>query len=99
VIGDPRSVAAGIDGPGRGVNDASYNCKGTPTWRPSQIIRVAVALPATPKLREGGWATKPRLWTGALRTRLLGSFGVASSYSAPRCRAKPGYYFFKFIKK
>ena len=34
-----------------GVNDASYNCEGTPTRRPSQIIPVAVAL----------WATKPRL--------------------------------------
>jgi hypothetical protein len=28
------------------------------------------------------WAPKPRLWTGALRTRLRGSFGVASSEAA-----------------
>jgi len=30
-----------------GINDASYNCKGIPTRRPSQIIPVAVALWAT----------------------------------------------------
>ena len=65
-----------------GVNDASYNCKDTPMWRPSHIIPVTVALSAAPKLREGGWATKLRLWTGALRTRLLDGFGVASSEAA-----------------
>ena len=63
-----------------GVNDASYNCKGTPTWRPSQIIPVAVAL----------WATKPRLLDRSAShppSRQLRRGKQRSSYSAPRCRA------------
>jgi hypothetical protein len=66
-----------------GVNDARYNCKGTPTRRPSQIIPIAVAL----------WATKPRLPARSVSHRLRGSFGVASSEAATvsGCRGGTDY--------
>jgi hypothetical protein len=56
-----------------GVNDASYNCKGPHHPARSEVIPVATVLcgdeTATPARK-------------ALRTRLLGSFGVASSEAA-----------------
>jgi hypothetical protein len=48
------------------------------------------------------WATKPRLWTGALRTRLRGSFGVASSEAAtvlPAVGPSPATILSNLLKK
>jgi hypothetical protein len=47
------------------------------------------------------WAPKPQLWTGALRTRLRGSFGVASSEAAtvlPAVGPSPSTIFSNLLK-
>ena len=59
-----------------GVNDASYNCKGTPTWRPSQIIPVAVALVGDETATLDRSASHPP-------SRQLRRGKQRSSYSAP----------------
>ena len=64
-----------------GVNDASYSCKRPHQPRPSQMITVAVALPATPKLREGGWATKPAT---PCQERFAPAFAAASAWQTAK---------------
>jgi len=66
VVGDPWSVVAGIDDPGRRQLGAE-----------TATLDRSASHPPSRQLRRG----KQR-----------------SSYSAARCRAKPVYYFFKFIK-
>ena len=56
-----------------GVNDASYSCKGHINRARSQVISCSRRL-------VGDETATP--CDGALRTRLLGSFGVASSEAA-----------------